>query len=63
MFIHVPVMIAHKADRSAADGVRLAVEDVDTRTVLHDHNLMKIMMMFRKGSLGQPRLNRHRRVA
>ena len=59
----MPIMIADKAHRAAADGIGLSVEDMDARAVLHDHNLMEIMMMFRKGSLGQPRLNRHRRVA
>gem|GEM_PF-5486924 len=63
MFIHMPVMIAYEAHRAAADGVRLSVEDMDARAVFNDNDLMKIMMMFRKGSLGQPRLNRHRRVA
>jgi hypothetical protein len=47
----MPVVIANKADRTAADGIGLAVEDVNARTLLHDDNFMKIMVMFRKGRL------------
>jgi hypothetical protein len=51
MLVQMPVVIANKADRTAADGVGLAVEDVNTRALLHDNNFMEIMMMFRKGRL------------
>lgn len=47
----MPVVIANKADRAAADGIGLAIEDVNARTLLNDDNFMKIMVMFRKGRL------------
>lgn len=61
MFIQVPVVIAHEAHRTAADGIRLTVKHVDARSVLNNHNFMKIMMMLRERSLRQPWLNRDRR--
>ncbi|SVM11413.1 Uncharacterised protein [Klebsiella pneumoniae] len=57
MFVEMAVVIANKADRTAADGVGLAVENVNSRTVFHNNNLMKIMVMFRKSGLWEPRLN------
>jgi hypothetical protein len=56
-------VVAHKAHRTAADGVGLAVKHMDTRAVLNNHNFMKIMMMLRKRSLWEPGLNRNRRTA
>lgn len=61
MFIQMPVVIAHEAHHTAADGVGLAVEDMNTRSMLDNHNFMKIMMMFRKRSLREPGLYRNRR--
>jgi hypothetical protein len=46
----MPIVIANKADRAAADGIGLAVEDVNARAVLHNDNFMKIMVMFRKAA-------------
>ncbi|SNU32730.1 conserved hypothetical protein [Klebsiella grimontii] len=57
MFVEMAVVIANKADRTAADGVGLAVENVNSRTVFHNNNLMKIMVMFGKSGLREPRLN------
>jgi hypothetical protein len=51
------IVIADKADRAAADGVGLAVENVNPGAVLHNNNLMKIMVMLRKSGLREPRLN------
>jgi hypothetical protein len=52
-YVHTDaVVVAHKADRTAADGVGLAVKDMDTRAVLNNHNFMKIMMMLRKAACG-----------
>ncbi len=48
MFIQVPVMVADKTDRPAADGVGLTVKNVDPCAMLNNHNFMKIMMMLRK---------------
>lgn len=45
------VVIADKTDRTAANGVGLAIEDVNTRSLLHDNYFMEIMVMFRKGRL------------
>lgn len=63
MFIQVPVVVAHKAHRTAADGVRLAVKHVDPRTVFNNHNFMEIMIMLRKCSLWEPWFNRDRRTS
>ena len=58
------IVIANKADRTAADGMGLAVENVNARTLLNDNNLMaKIMVMLWKKPLRKTRFNRHRRDA
>jgi hypothetical protein len=59
----MPVMIAHKADGAAADGVRLAVEHMNAGAVLHNHDFMEIMMMFWKRSLRKPWLDRDWRAS
>ena len=61
MLVQMPVVIANKADRTAADGIGLTIEDVNTRALLHDDNFMEIMVMFRKGRLREAGFNSHRR--
>ena len=56
-------MIAHETDAAAAQRLRLAVEDMDARPLFHQHDLMKIMVVFREYALRCSRLNRHRQVA
>ena len=63
VLVKMAVMIAHKAYRTAADGIRLAVKDMNTGTVFNDHNFMKIMMMFGKRWLRKARFDRDRRYA
>ncbi len=63
MFIQVPVVVAHEAHRTAADGIRLAIENMNTRPALNNHNFVKIMMMLRERSLRKPWLNRDRRTS
>ncbi len=48
MLIQVPIVVAHKADRTAADGIRLTIENVNPGAALNNHNFMKIMMMLRE---------------
>ncbi|GAB7449261.1 hypothetical protein OUHCRE12_37070 [Enterobacter kobei] len=62
MLIQMPIVVAHKADCAAADGVGLTVKDMDARAMLNNHDFMKIMMMLRESRLRQPRLYRHRRT-
>ncbi|VTM39264.1 Uncharacterised protein [Klebsiella quasipneumoniae] len=61
VLVKMPVVIANKADRAAADGIGLAIEDVNARTLLNDDNFMKIMVMLRKGRLREAGFNSHRR--
>ncbi|SAY97909.1 conserved protein of unknown function [Citrobacter amalonaticus] len=51
MLIQVPVMVADKANRTAADGIGLSIEYMNTGAMFHNHNLMKIMMMLWKSGL------------
>jgi uncharacterized protein YozE (UPF0346 family) len=39
--VKMPVVIANKADRAAADGIGLAIEDVNARTLLHSTDFFK----------------------
>ncbi|KXA02807.1 hypothetical protein HMPREF0208_01409 [Citrobacter koseri] len=55
------VMIANKADRTAANGVGLPIEHMNASAMFNNHNLMKIMMMFRKSGLRKPGFNGHGR--
>ena len=48
MLIQMPIVVAHKADCAAADGVGLTVKDMDARAMLNNHDFMKIMMMLRE---------------
>lgn len=57
MFIKMAIAIANKTDRAAADGIGLAVENVDPRPVLDDNNFMEIVVMLRKRRLREAWLN------
>lgn len=57
MFIKMAIVIANKTDRAAADGIGLAVENVDPRPVLDDNNFMEIVVMLRKRRLREAWLN------
>ncbi len=53
MFINAGRDREQNTHGTAADGIRLAVEYMNARTVFHNHDFMKIMMMFRESGLRQ----------
>ena len=48
------IVIAHEADAAGAQRLRLSVENVNPRTLFHQHDFMKVVVMFGKRLLRHP---------
>ena len=54
LFIQMAIVIAHEADAAGAQRLRLSIENVNPRTLFHQHDFMKIVVMFGKRLLRHP---------